>query len=87
MPLFQAEISVGGGKVYPDFFWPDLGLIGEVDGLVKYTDPRAIGAEKQREQHLLDLGYQIVRWLASEIMTRPDLVVARIERAMAAATR
>jgi hypothetical protein len=83
MPLFQAEISTPGGMVYPDFYWPDLMLIGEVDGAVKYADPRSIVAEKKRQQLLVDLGYRIVRWLAQEIMTRPDLVVARIERALA----
>ena len=37
---------------------------------------------EEREQLLRDLGYRIVRWLAKEIMTRPDLVLARIERAL-----
>jgi hypothetical protein len=31
---------------------------------------------------LRDLGYRFVRWLAKEIMTRPDVVIARIERAL-----
>jgi very-short-patch-repair endonuclease len=57
-------------------------LIGECDGAVKYTDQQSIVAEKEREQLLRDLGYRIVRWLAKEIMTRPDLVLARIERAL-----
>jgi hypothetical protein len=83
-PLFQAAIDTPAGKVYPDFFWPEVGLIGEVDGAIKYQDPRAYVLEKEREQLLRDLGYRIVRWLAKEIMTRPDRVVARIERALAA---
>jgi len=57
-------------------------LIGECDGAIKYTDPQSIVAEKEREQLLRDLGYRIVRWLAKEIMTRPDIVLARIERAL-----
>ncbi len=84
MPQFQAEIATPGGTVFADFLWPGLGLVGEVDGAVKYEDPRAYVREKEREQQLRDLGYRIVRWLAKEIMTRPDLVVARIERALAA---
>ncbi len=82
-PQFQATILTSIGKVHPDFFWAEHGLIGEVDGAVKYGDPRAYVLEKEREQVLRDLGYRIVRWLAKEIMTRPEVVVARIERALA----
>ena len=82
LPLFQAPIDTPHGTVYPDFLWPDLMLIGECDGAVKYTDQQSIVAEKEREQLLRDMGYRIVRWLAKEIMTRPDLVLARIERAL-----
>lgn len=84
MPQFQAEIATPAGTIYPDFYWRELGLVGEVDGAIKYEDPRAYVREKEREQELRDLGYRIVRWLAKEIMTRPDIVIARIERAMAA---
>ena len=82
LPLFQAPIDTPHGTVFPDFLWPDLMLIGECDGAVKYTDQQSIVAEKEREQLLRDMGYRIVRWLAKEIMTRPDLVLARIERAL-----
>ena len=80
-PLFQAPIDTPHSTVYPDFLWPDLRLIGECDGAVKYSDQQSIVAEKEREQLLRDLGYCIVRWMAREIM-RPDLVLARIERAL-----
>jgi hypothetical protein len=32
---------------------------------------------------LRDLGYRFVRWLAKEIMLRPDVVMERIARALA----
>ena len=38
--------------------------------------------EKEREQLLRDLGYRMVRWLAKEIMLTPELVVARVARAL-----
>ena len=80
--MFQAQIYTPHGTIYPDFLWPDLMLIGECDGAVQYSDQQSIVAEKEREQLLRDLGYRIVRWVAREIMTRPDLVLARIERAL-----
>ncbi|MGV8849749.1 MAG: DUF559 domain-containing protein [Propionibacteriaceae bacterium] len=81
-PRFQAEIRTSIGRVYPDFLWQDLMLIGECDGAVKYNDARAYVLEKEREQVLRDLGYRFVRWLAKEIMLRPEVVLERIARAL-----
>lgn len=81
-PIFQARIRTPIGNAYPDFLWEDLGLIGECDGAVKYNDADAYVLEKEREQALRDLGYRFVRWLAKEIMLRPDIVMERIARAL-----
>lgn len=84
VPQFQATIPSPSGPLYPDFYWPEHNLVGEVDGKSKYVDPAEIVREKRREQLLRDLGYRIVRWLAIEIMTSPEIVVARIARALGA---
>jgi len=83
MPLFQAEIRTPMGRLYPDFFWEELKLIGECDGAVKYDDADAYVLEKEREQTLRDMGYRFVRWLAKEIMLTPSVVMERIARALA----
>ena len=82
MPQFQAEIRTPIGRVYPDFLWEDLKLIGECDGAVKYHNANAYVLEKEREQMLRDLGYRFVRWLAKEIMLTPEVVMERITRAL-----
>jgi hypothetical protein len=81
-PLFQARIRTPYGNAYPDFLWEDLRLIGECDGAVKYNDADAYVLEKEREQALRDLGYRFVRWLAKEIMSRPEVVMERVARAL-----
>ncbi|HET7723139.1 MAG TPA: DUF559 domain-containing protein [Propionibacteriaceae bacterium] len=83
-PEFQHRIRSPKGDLFPDFYWPELGLVGEVDGTVKYADPSAYEREKLREQALRDLGYGIVRWTAREIMLTPDVVVDRVARALGA---
>jgi very-short-patch-repair endonuclease len=83
MPLFQAEIRTPLGRLYPDFLWEDLRLIGECDGAVKYDNADAYVLEKEREQMLRDMGYRFVRWLAKEIMLTPTVVMERIARALA----
>ena len=84
IPLFQPPIRTRLGTVYPDFFWEEPRLIGECDGAVKGSDPTAYVREKEREQALRDDDYRFVRWLGKEIMFTPSVVIARIERALAA---
>lgn len=81
-PTLQAEIRTPHGVFFPDFFWPEAQLVGECDGAVKYGTAQAYVLEKEREQILRDLGYRIVRWLASEIMFHPEVVIARVARAL-----
>ena len=80
LPQCQVPIRTPMGMVYPDFFWPEHRLIGEVDGGVKYQDANAHVREKEREQLLRDLGYRMVRWLGREIRLHPRIVVERVAR-------
>lgn len=82
VPQYQPLVNSPMGKLYPDFLWPSLRVIGEVDGAMKYVERDAYVREKQREQVLRDLGYIIVRWLAKEIMLTPWVVVDRVARAL-----
>lgn len=77
VPIYDRDGLVG----YVDMCWLELGVIGEADGLMKYTDPQALIAEKRREDRLRALGFAIVRWDWSEIMNRPYEVVRRIQSA------
>lgn len=84
-PAYQVMIDTPIGQLFPDFYWPEHRLVGECDGAVKCVDPQGYAREKEREQVLRDLDYPMVRWLAKEIMLRPDRVIERVERALAAA--
>lgn len=82
-PIFQAAVATPVGTLYPDCLWAEQRLIGECDGAVKYAQADAYVREKEREQVLLDLGFDMVRWLGREIMTEPWKVVDRVGRALA----
>ncbi len=82
LPEFQAKIVTPKGTFYPDCYWRQARLVGECDGKVKYSSRDDLVAEKWREQVLRDDGHLFVRWLAGEIMSRPDDVIARIARAL-----
>jgi hypothetical protein len=83
-PLWQEPIRTPMGTFYPDCLWPEQRLIGEADGADKYRDQQAAVREKEREQLLRDLGYRMVRWLGKEIIARPQVVVERVLRELAA---
>ena len=53
-------------------------MIGEADGLLKYTDATVLRAEKRRQERLERAGHVVVRWSWAEITTAPEAVAARI---------
>lgn len=71
-PTLQARISTAADKIIArvDFLFPELGVIGEFDGMVKYRGAPAgnrstedvMIAEKAREDALRALGWLVVRW-------------------------
>lgn len=72
LPELQHVVEDDAGVVgRVDFWWPELGLVGEFDGRLKYRaggvpDGRQpedrVWAEKRREDRLRALGLQVVRW-------------------------
>jgi len=79
VPIGDPEWPVG----IVDFLWQEFAVIGEADGLLKYDeDPRALRAEKLRQEALEAYGYRVVRWTWEDIWRRPDWVVARLRSAM-----
>jgi len=84
VPFFDEDGHIGDA----DFYWPELDLIGEFDGLVKYRDQRylrgrlpldAVIAEKQREDRMRRVVRAFTRWGWATAMDK-----ARLERHLAA---
>jgi len=81
-PELQFAIYDESGLVgFADMAWPELRVIGEADGMAKYTQREDLIGEKLREDRMRALGWVVVRWTWREILTTPELVVARIRRA------
>ena len=91
-PLLQVRhlAPPGLGRwFYTDFEWPELKLIGEFDGFVKFSDPRFLRGrtpaqvafdEKRREDALRAAGFRVIRWtwehLRAPLLLR-DLLMAQ----------
>jgi len=74
-PRLQAQLA---SLDVVDFLWPDYGVVGEADGMGKYTSPHVLRAEKLREERLSVDGYSVVRWTWEEVFRRPDAVAWRV---------
>lgn len=80
VPVLQHDVYDADGFVgRTDFWWPELRLVGEFDGKVKFgreiagdvSDARqALWREKQREDRLRRLGLGVVRWTWDEASDR-----------------
>lgn len=65
-----------------DFVIEGTKVVVEFDGMLKYTEPGVLAAEKKREDRLRRLGYAVVR-VTWEDLGRPDVVRARLLAALA----
>ena len=72
-----------------DFGWKDQRVLGEFDGKKKYGEivlrpgqspEDALFEEKQREDRLRDLGWQVVRWIWADLYS-PAQLLDRLHRA------
>lgn len=99
-PRLQHELVVPQvGCVRPDFYWPEVGVICEFDGRVKYMPELAgqspesvVWHEKRREDGLRLMGLMVVRLTWSDLedreaMTRMLLRAGVPHRFISAATR
>jgi hypothetical protein len=91
LPLYDADGHVGT----VDFAWSDAGVVGEFDGRLKYrvapgAEPeeagRVVFLEKQREDRIRELGYEVVRWVYADLFV-PERLVARVGAALARGVR
>jgi hypothetical protein len=92
LQLTVAWDDFGNPRIIVDFCWPEFGVVGEADGLLKYDeklDPDRVSlrAEKLRQEEIEALGYIVVRWTWDQIWRTPDWVVTRIRNAMAEGAR
>lgn len=68
-----------------DFWWEDEQVIGEADGMGKYTDHRSLLAEKVRQEALSVAARGMVRWGMAQVVPDPGPMLARIRAALSPA--
>ena len=91
VPEFQPQLPVvheGSVVARVDFGWAGQRVVAEFDGKVKYGRLLKSGQdvsdvlfrEKQREDMLRDLGWEVVRWVWADL-NHPEVIAERLRRA------
>ena len=89
-PVLQFEVRDDRGNLIgvTDFAWPEAGVLGEFDGMIKYgrllrngeTPGAAVEREKKREDRLREeTGWLMIRLIWAELF-RPGPTAARVRR-------
>lgn len=80
-PVQQLRIRLWPTEnAYPDFAWPDRMRIVEVDGFGSHSTPAQQQSDLRRQNRLLELGWEIRRFTATEIREEPQRVIDEIVR-------
>lgn len=84
-PLANVWLWSGRTRYRGDLFLPDLGVVLEADGAVKYNNradaDRVIKEQIAREEQLRFWGLVVVRYTFAEAWFTPDVLVRRADRA------
>jgi predicted transcriptional regulator of viral defense system len=84
-PHTQVELRDPDGFIgRVDDYWPALQLVGESDGLLKYTSPEVLRAEKLRQERLERRGLTVVRVTYADVTTDAARTRARYRAAVPA---
>lgn len=90
LPIPQFELITRAGLYRADFAWPELKLILEFDGRIKYFEygstDEAVFQERRREKALMELGWTFLRVEWADL-ARPAELRARLTAAMDRARR
>lgn len=73
LPMPQTGRRLNGFKV--DFFWPDLGLVVETDGLTYHRTPAQQGRDLVRDQAHTAAGLSRLRFSHAQVRFEPDYVI------------
>jgi very-short-patch-repair endonuclease len=74
MPVIQARVN--GHRV--DFYWPDLGLVVETDGLTYHRTPAQQIRDRERDQAHTRAGLTQLRFANAQVRENPEAVAATV---------
>jgi very-short-patch-repair endonuclease len=81
LPLPKTQVYVNGFRV--DFYWPDLGLVVETDGLTYHRTPAEQARDRLRDQVHTAAGLTVLRFTRAQVRFEPrhvETILAAVAR-------
>jgi very-short-patch-repair endonuclease len=83
MPLFNCSLRLNGQFLAkPDAYWPDHGVVGEVDSWQWHSRPEAWSATLDRHNRIEAAGLRVLHFSPRQIRTQPEDVISKIAAAL-----
>lgn len=80
-PICQLRIELpSGSNAYPDYTWPDRMRIVEIDGFDSHSTPDQQEHDLDRQNQLMELGWEIRRFSARQVRRDPAGFVRELVR-------
>jgi very-short-patch-repair endonuclease len=76
LPVPKTQQRVAGFRV--DFFWPELRLVVETDGLLYHRTATQQSRDRVRDQALVAADFVVLRFTHAQVTYEPDHVVATL---------
>jgi very-short-patch-repair endonuclease len=76
LPPPQTGVHLNGFKV--DFFWPELGLVVETDGLRYHRTPTQQNRDRLRDQAQVQAGMTTLRFSHAQLRHEPEHVASTL---------
>jgi len=81
LPLPVANVDVRGREA--DFYWPEHGLVVEIDAWHTHGNRRSFETDRREDEHYAELGLKVRRLTDTRLREDPDGVAATVRRALA----
>ena len=83
LPTPRRNVKAHGHEL--DFYWPELALNVEADGVTWHSSRRKVNRDRERDGDLAARGVQVLRFTWDQLTRRPDWVLAKLAAAIALA--
>jgi uncharacterized protein DUF559 len=84
-PRLNHWLTVGEDRYQVDCLWPDVRLIGELDGWKSHRTKRAFRKDRKRDRRLGAAGFHTVRITEDQVLDEPASVAADLRAMLVAA--
>lgn len=85
IPAYEVNYRLCGYTV--DAFWPDLGVVVELDGVQGHATPAQMRRDHRRDLILRAAGYVVVRYSYDQVMFEANAVLADLRAVLESAAR